>query len=344
MGNLQVNRGNYVQAGLNTAKAYYGLEELQGLNNVEPLFAMWRYAFCLLRLKKPEKAHTIFSKLLKSSNCFLGADHHKLRALTGLEDVALERGAYGDAEHLHRHVFELRRTKRGINDADTLGSLAKLTRVLLRRSTHRNTKLEAEEACRQLYALLVWRLGRVHRDTIAALSNIGLITQQHCRHEEAENIFLQKLSSSLYSLQSLGHTLKQLGRLQEAKDLLCLAWEIRKRVLGAEHPDTVDTLHCLAQTAEQLGKFEEAENFHRELLGMLEILLPPQNSEIINCVTGLARVLHGQGKDKDAILLQMARNLPLNPEKERSNFCIQIPTPPCIEVLYSTLQRTRGTG
>lgn len=51
-----------------------------------------------------------FSKLIEISNGFLGPDHRlTLRTLTGLGDVALERGNYAEAEQLHRHVFELRR-------------------------------------------------------------------------------------------------------------------------------------------------------------------------------------------------------------------------------------------
>jgi len=50
---------------------------------------------------------------------------------------------------------------------------------------------------------------------------------------------------------------------------------VRKKVLGAEHPDTLRALHHLADTFYEEGRYSEAESLHRqELVTSMRVLGP----------------------------------------------------------------------
>ena len=50
---------------------------------------------------------------------------------------------------------------------------------------------------------------------------------------------------------------------------------VRKRVLGAEHPDTLTTGHTLASSLSGQGKYAEAEALEHEVLGVRKRVLGP---------------------------------------------------------------------
>jgi hypothetical protein len=58
---------------------------------------------------------------------------------------------------------------------------------------------------------------------------------------------------------NLALTFGNLGRWKEAEEIQIQVMETSKRVLGAEHPDTLNAMVNLASTFMNLGRWEEAE-------------------------------------------------------------------------------------
>jgi Flp pilus assembly protein TadD len=70
----------------------------------------------------------------------------------------------------------------------------------------------------------------------------------------------------LTSRNNLATVLRDLGRLEEAEVEHRAVLEIRRRVLGEEHPDTLTSRNNLASVLNGLGRLEEAEAEHQTVL------------------------------------------------------------------------------
>ncbi|KAJ7327433.1 hypothetical protein DFH08DRAFT_624443, partial [Mycena albidolilacea] len=57
----------------------------------------------------------------------------------------------------------------------------------------------------------------------------------------------------------LGRTYLASGQLKKAENLLTVAFDKQKKVLGEEHPDSLNTMGTLATTYKQLGQLSSAE-------------------------------------------------------------------------------------
>lgn len=60
--------------------------------------------------------------------------------------------------------------------------------------------------------------------------------------------------------------LRARGQWEEAEGMNREVLEIRRRVLGEEHPDTLDCRNELANALQQQGNLQESEEMHREVL------------------------------------------------------------------------------
>jgi tetratricopeptide (TPR) repeat protein len=66
--------------------------------------------------------------------------------------------------------------------------------------------------------------------------------------------------------------------------------EIRGRVLGPEHPDTLTCMHDLAVSISRQGRYEDAEKLYRELLEIKRRSLGEAHPETLEAVRDLARL------------------------------------------------------
>jgi Tetratricopeptide repeat len=64
---------------------------------------------------------------------------------------------------------------------------------------------------------------------------------------------------------NLAATYRHQGRWNEAKKLQVDVMELRKRLLDAEHPDTLTSMACPAATYWQKGRWNEAETLSNDL-------------------------------------------------------------------------------
>jgi tetratricopeptide (TPR) repeat protein len=71
-------------------------------------------------------------------------------------------------------------------------------------------------------------------------------------------------------------------------------------VLGAEHPDTLETRNSLAEALQAQGKYEEAETENRAVLKLREKVLGAEYPATLATCFNLARCLSAKGASQEA--------------------------------------------
>ena len=93
----------------------------------------------------------------------------------------------------------------------------------------------------------------------------------------------------------MGDVYYNLGLYPRAERLERQSLEIRQRVLGPEHPDTLDTMNSLASALADEGRSAEAEKLYRETLDIRRRVLGPEHPDTLKSMNNLATVLDDQG-------------------------------------------------
>ena len=101
-------------------------------------------------------------------------------------------------------------------------------------------------------------------------------------------------------MQVMGVVNENLGLYPRAQLLLQQAMEIRQRVLGPEHPDTLVSVNTLANVLYDEGRYAEAEKLDRETLDIRRRVLGSQHPDTLVSVNTLANVLDGEGHYAEA--------------------------------------------
>jgi tetratricopeptide (TPR) repeat protein len=73
--------------------------------------------------------------------------------------------------------------------------------------------------------------------------------------------------------------------------------------LGADHPDTAEAFHGLAELYQQQGKYEQAEAFYQRALAIREQRLGLTHPETQNTRKGYTALLHITGRDVEVTVL-----------------------------------------
>ncbi|KAL1995554.1 hypothetical protein VTN49DRAFT_1741 [Thermomyces lanuginosus] len=94
----------------------------------------------------------------------------------------------------------------------------------------------------------------------------------------------------------VGCSFEILGQYREADLMHRRALEKREKVLGYNHPDTLDSIDNLGIALEKQGQYERAEAMHRRALEGREKVLGQNHSATLASVSNLGVVLHKQGK------------------------------------------------
>jgi tetratricopeptide (TPR) repeat protein len=104
----------------------------------------------------------------------------------------------------------------------------------------------------------------------------------------------------LQSLVTQGEELANDGRYNEAETPFRQAMEMRERMLGEEHPDTLMSVSNLALVLHYQSKYEEAEIMNRRALNGRERVLGLLHPSTLRSATGLALTLQCLGKYEEA--------------------------------------------
>lgn len=98
----------------------------------------------------------------------------------------------------------------------------------------------------------------------------------------------------------VGNCLNSDGRWKEAEALVVQVMKFRKKVLGAEHPDTLISMNNLADLYQSQGKYEAAKPLHKETLQLREKVLGAEHPDTLTSINNIACLYESQGKQKAA--------------------------------------------
>jgi serine/threonine protein kinase len=99
---------------------------------------------------------------------------------------------------------------------------------------------------------------------------------------------------------TIGQTYEDLSLYRDAELHFRRAYELRRRILGESHPDTLDSMGNLATILERKGEFADAEALYTKVLTMQRRVLGEQHPTTLRSMHGLAAVYGGQGKYANA--------------------------------------------
>jgi len=101
-------------------------------------------------------------------------------------------------------------------------------------------------------------------------------------------------------LVTLGNVYRRLGLFPQAQPLIEQSLEIRRRTLGDDHPDTINSISTLSVLLYAQGKYPEAEIFFREVLEFRRRELGIDNELTLAALNNLGGALWSQGKEVQA--------------------------------------------
>ena len=101
------------------------------------------------------------------------------------------------------------------------------------------------------------------------------------------------------------HVLDEIGDWKHAEQLGVQVWEKRKKLLGAEHPDTLSSMANLAVTYSDQGNLNEAEQLEVQVLDMRKKVLGAEHPDTLTSMENLAGTYSRQGNSKEAEHLEI---------------------------------------
>jgi len=96
--------------------------------------------------------------------------------------------------------------------------------------------------------------------------------------------------------QLMGDTYRQMGLFPEGQRQLEGALALRRRTLGEEHRDTLETMNALALLYEEAGKYAQAEPLHTKVLEIRRRVLGGEHRSTLNSMNNLGVVYDEEGK------------------------------------------------
>ncbi|HEV3277262.1 MAG TPA: serine/threonine-protein kinase [Terriglobia bacterium] len=103
---------------------------------------------------------------------------------------------------------------------------------------------------------------------------------------------------------TMGQTYMDLGLYPEARKQLERALDLRRRVLGAENPQTLKTMGRLGSVADLQGEYPRAEALHSQVLAIQRRVLGPEFPDTLYSMNNLAVSYWRQGKYAQAEALE----------------------------------------
>lgn len=245
----------------------------------------------LCRILYPH-ADAVLAFNLAEVNFPLGSDdqiitqnmQHRATLLLNLSTYLMTQGDLALSEERASLSLEIRRRLFGLDESkETLDSMEALALVISRR----RRKVEALGMQRRILEGREKLLGYNHTDTLRSVHDLGLNLQKqgeyaeaevHLRREMARRRTLHEqnpldihLTSTLIgALNGVAVVHECQGEFEGAQTLFQEALELGQNINGRKHPQTWDTMACLAMTKGRLRKFQEARALFAEVLAGYE--------------------------------------------------------------------------
>jgi tetratricopeptide (TPR) repeat protein len=110
---------------------------------------------------------------------------------------------------------------------------------------------------------------------------------------------------SLLLSSQFGKLLESQGQWKEVEELQVQVMETRKKVLGVEHPDTLNSMANLASTYRNQGGWKEAKELQVQVMETFKKLLGVEHPYTLASMGNLASTYRNQGQWKEAEELEM---------------------------------------
>ena len=170
---------------------------------------------------------------------------------------------------------------------------------------------DAERWMTRAHEVLARRLGPSDEQTLQAVNGLAMARVRIGRADDAERLLREALEpdldpegeTRLTAMNNLALVLSRLRRYEEAREMIAPVVEIRRRVLGSDHPDTVIAMSNLASALQGEGKLKEATPLFEESLVVLRKHLPPDHQQTMMGINNLAFVYLLQERYEDALPL-----------------------------------------
>jgi len=222
----------------------------------------------------------------------------QLRATMGLTYYDL--GEWDKAEAMQRQALALNQKLFGIVSTNSLASLKVLGPTL----NFEEKFEEAETTLREALTLEKQLFVGNNSEVFGTLNDLGLVQWSRGNLTEAENTISRALSigtnlvprdleDEKQSLMNFGLVLTEQGKYTGAEKYLQASLE--EKVPGGAFDDDFAVLNNLGKLYLWEGKLPEADTTFRELLGKMELLLPPTNPHVVLVQSHLAAVQRARG-------------------------------------------------
>ncbi|KAJ4298214.1 hypothetical protein N0V90_006113 [Kalmusia sp. IMI 367209] len=97
----------------------------------------------------------------------------------------------------------------------------------------------------------------------------------------------------------------EIGQYRKAYEMDSSAFQVRESVLGAEHPDTLNSINSLGLVLHRQGRYKEAEAMHQRGLEVKKRLFGTGHPDTLISMSNLARTYMDQGRWADAEALEV---------------------------------------
>ncbi|KAI8624325.1 P-loop containing nucleoside triphosphate hydrolase protein [Xylariaceae sp. FL1651] len=109
---------------------------------------------------------------------------------------------------------------------------------------------------------------------------------------------------ALLLYKSSWYALRQ-GRYTTSEAMARMSQDMRKTVLGPEHPDTLTSMANLASTYSNQGRWKEAESLEVQVMETWKMVLGPEHPDTLTSMANLASIYWNQGRWKEAESLEV---------------------------------------
>jgi tetratricopeptide (TPR) repeat protein len=280
---------------------------------------LWSVAVCLnLEGRIAESIEKYTEALDESRRIYGERDRQTLMLMRAVAMGMVDQARSAEAEKLWRHILQLCSDEFGEKDAESIQTMGRLGICLSEQGQHS----EARDLLRK--ALQMSGVGGVggvggddgsemnlaqtwQTDVVDALAGIAL---QDGSLDEAERLQRQTVafyrssprfgSDHTYTMMTestLVFTLIQQGRVGMAEELLIPLLNKQRRLLGAEHPDTLDSTRRLAIVKSAQGLWAESEVLERDVISCYRKTRHDPLG-LLAALNNLALSVHAQGPSR----------------------------------------------
>ncbi|KAM0244378.1 hypothetical protein ACHAP5_006285 [Fusarium lateritium] len=291
VGGFFLFQGRYTEAERLQREGIQNRSELLGEEHMETMVLKLDLSSSLQYQAQYEEAEKLAVAVLETWRRLYGEEHHKtLEAISTLASNYYDQDKPEEAKKLWSHVFEVRKRVLGEEHIDTIRAMNDLALTF--------EEEEGVEMYRHILEAKTKANGADHASTLTSKSNLAMILYKRGEVWEAEELETEVLETrkrvlgeehpdTIVSMMNLGQTWIALGKetadtrhlypdvdlFGDAKRLLEECVRLRTKLLGPDHPDTLQSRTWLEGCQEAMGLTNRFESNSKavELNGLVEL-------------------------------------------------------------------------